>query len=63
MWSRHTSCIFFLYSFIFALEKILELFFYEGDTFGAPPVYFVLLNFFCSTFGDSPVSRFYLSAD
>jgi len=49
--------------FILALEKTLELFFYEGDTFRAPPVYFVLLNFFCPTFGNGSVPRFYLSTD
>ena len=49
--------------FILALEKSLELFSYEGDTLGAPTVYFILLNFFCPTFGNGFVPRFYLSTD
>ena len=49
--------------FILALEKSPDLFSYEGDTFGTPPVYFILLNFFCPTFGNGSVPRFYLSTD
>ena len=49
--------------FILALEERLELFVYEGYTFGAPPVYFILLNFFRPIFGNGSVLQFHLSTD